>query len=327
MQSLQPIRPLRAFPQLRRVHFFSPQNQELVAAYLAHLRVRHYALSTQDNALRALKCFALLMPEARQAILYQDLTQTTPADIDTWIAAAFQQGLAPGTIVTCRHGMQGFFVFLREQGVLAQSPIQLPRHQILVPTRLPHPMAEAEVVAFFRVIDTLEDRTIFLLMLRCGLRVGEVSSLSWAAIDMAQGTLRVDNSKRDVDRVVYLSPDVTTALRQWHGLRAATAHYVFPSRMTRKGGLPLGARQIRNRMNRYLKLAGITKRYSPHSLRHTFATQLLNAGASLEVVKELMGHRSLQMTLRYTQLYDRTKRAQYDHAMAQVEQQQGLQRR
>ena len=327
MQRLQPTRPLHAFPQLRRVHFFSPQNQGLVAAYLAHLRVRHYASSTQEGALRALKCFAVLMPEARQAILYQDLTQTTPADIDAWIAAAFQQGLAPGTIVTCRHGMQGFFVFLREQGVLAQSPIQLPRHQILVPTRLPHPMAEAEVVAFFRVIDTLEDRTIFLLMLRCGLRVGEVSSLSWAAIDMAQGTLRVDNSKGYVDRVVYLSPDVTTALRQWHGLRSATAPYVFPSRMTRKGGLPLGARQIRNRMNRYLKLAGMTKRYSPHSLRHTFATQLLNAGASLEVVKELMGHRSLQMTLHYTQLYDLTKRAQYDHAMAQVEQQQGLQRR
>src|SRR4029450_12091636 len=78
---------------------------------------------------------------------------------------------------------------------------------------------------------------------------------------------------------------------------------------------------------RYLKLAGITKRYSPHSLRHTFATQRLNAGASLEVVKELMGHRSLQMTLRYTQLYDRTKRTQYDHATPQVEQQQGLQRR
>jgi site-specific recombinase XerD len=327
MQRLQPTHPLGACPQLRRVHFLSPQNQAWGASYLAYLRARHYAVATQDHVLRALKCFAVLMPAGRQATLYQDLTQTTPADIDVWIAAAFQQGLAPGTIVTYRHGLQGFFGFLCNHGVLAQSPIQLPRHQILVPTRLPQPMAEAEIVVFFRVIDALEDRTMFLLMLRCGLRVSEVSHVRWAAIDLGQGTLRVNTSKGQVDRVVSLSPDVATALRQWHGLRSTTADYVFPSPMPRKGGLPLGARQIRNRMTRYLKLAGITKRYAPHSLRHTLATQLLNAGASLEVVKELMGHRSLQMTLRYTQLYDRTKRAQYDHAMAQVEQQQGLHRR
>ena len=128
MQRLQPTRPLGAFPQLRRLHFFSPQNQDWVAAYLAHLRARSYAPSTEDNALRALKCFAVLMPAGRQATLYQDLTQTTPTDIDVWIAAAFQQGLAPGTIVTCRRGLQGFFVFLCDRGVLAQSPIQLPRH-------------------------------------------------------------------------------------------------------------------------------------------------------------------------------------------------------
>ena len=299
----------------------------MIADYLAHLRARHYASSTQEGALRALKCFAVLMPEARRATLYQDLTQTTPADIDAWIAAAFQQPLAPATIATCRRCMQSFFVFLRDQGALAQSPIQLPRHQILLPMHLPRAMAEAEVVAFFRVIDTLEDRTMFLLMLRCGLRVSEVSGVRWSAIDVVQDTLRVENSKGQVDRVVYLSPDVATALRQWHGLQAAAAGYVFPSRMTRQHGLPLGARHIRNRMTRYLKLAGITKRYAPHALRHTFATQLLNAGTSLEVLKELMGHRSLQMTLRSTQLYDRTKRAQYDHAMAQVEQRHGLQRR
>ena len=90
MQRLQPTQPLCAFPQLRRVHFLSAQNQELIAAYLAHLRARHYASSTQDNALRALKCFAVLMPAARQATLYQDLTQTAPTDIDAWIAAACQ---------------------------------------------------------------------------------------------------------------------------------------------------------------------------------------------------------------------------------------------
>ena len=98
--------------------------------------------------------------------------------------------------------MQGFFLFLCHRGGLAQSPIQLPRPQILVPARLPKPMAEAEVVAFFRVIDALQDRTMFLFMLRCGLRVSEVSSLRWAALDMPQGTLRVNTSQGQVDRVV-----------------------------------------------------------------------------------------------------------------------------
>jgi integrase/recombinase XerD len=326
MQRLQPTPALQEFPQLSRLPLFSAQNQGLVADYLAHLRARHYAPAMQEATIRALRSFAVLMPAARQTTLYQDLAQTTPVDIDAWIEASFHYQLAPGTVATRLRVVQGFFAFLRDQGYVPQSPIRLPRHYILVPQALPRPMAEDEVIAFFRVIDALRDRTMFLLMLRCGLRVGEVSRLPWSAIDLAQGTIRIENSKGHVDRVVYLSPDVAKALRQWHRLQTAEARYVFPSRLTRKGGTPLSARQIRNRMTRYLTLAGITKAYSPHSLRHTFATQLLNAGASIEVVKELMGHHSLDVTLRYTQLYDRTKRAQYDQAMAQVEQQQGLQR-
>jgi site-specific recombinase XerD len=309
-----------------RLPMLSATNQGLVADYLAYLSARQYAPSVQEGTLRALKSFATLLPTARQALLYADLAQTIPADIDAWIEASAQRKLAPGTVATRLRLVQGFFGFLCDRGYLPQSPIRSPRHHILVPQDLPRPMAEEEVVAFFRVIDALRDRTIFLLMLRCGLRVSEVSGLQWAALDRTAGTLRIDNSKGHVDRVVYLSPDVAKALQQWHALQPATTSYVFPSRMTRKGGAPLSVRQMRNCMTRYLKLAGITKAYSPHSLRHTFATQLLNAGASLEVVKELMGHRSLDVTLRYTQLYDRTKRAQYDQAMAQVAKRHGLQR-
>ena len=319
MEEGQLVPRLQEFPQLSRLHCFSPQNQGLIADYFAHLCARHYAPSVQEGTLRALRSFAVLMPEARQVTLYDDLTQTTPADIDAWIEASFRQKLAPGTVATRLRVMQGLFRFLRDQGYIPQSPIRSPRHHILVPQDLPRPMAEDEVIALFRVIDALRDRTMFLLMLRCGLRVGEVSSLPWSAIDLEQGTVRIDNSKGHVDRVVYLAPDIAKALRQWQGYQAAATPYVFPRR-----GSSLTARQIRNLMTGYLKLAGIPKAYSPHSLRHTFATQLLNAGASLEVVKELMGHRSLDMTLRYTQLYDRTKRAQYDQAMAQVEKHQGV---
>jgi site-specific recombinase XerD len=86
-------------------------------------------------------------------------------------------------------------------------------------------------------------------------------------------------------------------------------------------------RTIQRIMARYLRQAGITKSYSPHALRHTFATQLLNAGAPLEVVKELMGHRSISMTLRYTQLYEATKRRQYEQAMERIETRQTVRER
>jgi len=77
-------------------------------------------------------------------------------------------------------------------------------------------------------------------------------------------------------------------------------------------------------MNQYLAAAGLTRHYSPHCLRHTFATHLLNAGVSLEILKELMGHHSIQLTLRYAQLYDMTKKHQYEQAMAQITQRQAL---
>jgi integrase/recombinase XerD len=319
---------LQEFPQVSsQLPFFSPQNQAVIVDYVAYLRARHYGRAMQAGTLRTLKSFVVLMPEAHQATLAHDLTQTTATDVDAWIEAAFRHPLAPSTVATRLRVLQGFFAFLHDQGLITQSPIRFPRHHIVVPQDLPRPMAEDEVVAFFRVIDAVRDRTMFLLMLRCGLRVSEVSSLTWSALDFAQGTARIDNSKGHVDRVVYLAPDVTKALRQWQRLHDTVPHYIFPSRVTRKGGLPLSARQIQNCMTRYLKLAGLSKPYSPHSLRHTFATQLLNAGASLEVVKELMGHRSLDVTLRYTQLYDRTKRAQYDQAMSQVAVRQGLDER
>src|SRR3989442_9724146 len=289
---------LQEFPQLSLLHFVSPQNQKLTKNYLVYIRARRYGPAMQEGTIRALKNFLVLTPEARQATLAYDLTQTSATDVDAWIEAAFRHPLAPSTVATRLRVLQGFFAFLHEQGAIAQSPIRLPRHHILVPQNLPRPMADDEVVAFFRVIDAVRDRTMFLLMLRCGLRVSEVSRLAWSALDFAQGTVRIDHSKGQVERGVYVAPDVPKTLRQSQRLQSAPPGHVFPSRLTRKGGRPLSARHIQNCMTHYLKLAGIAKAYSPYSLRQTFATKLLNAGASLEVVKELMDHRSLDITLR-----------------------------
>ena len=73
---------LQEFPQLQRLAMFSPANQGLIADYLAHLRARRYTPSVQEGTIRALKSFAVLIPAARQPVLYQDLAQTTPTDMD-----------------------------------------------------------------------------------------------------------------------------------------------------------------------------------------------------------------------------------------------------
>src|SRR5712692_8025681 len=121
---------LQEFPQRSRLHFFSAQNQGVIADYLAYLRARHYAPALQEGTIRALKSFAVLIPEARQAPLYADLTQTTPSDMDAWIEVSIRHQLAPSTVATRLRVMQGFFAFLRDQGYVAQSPIRFPRHHI-----------------------------------------------------------------------------------------------------------------------------------------------------------------------------------------------------
>jgi len=316
MQCLQPL------PHGQQLAFFSPHNQELVATYLTYLQARQYATSTVYNTIGTLKRFCERLPAPRRARIVDNFAQLTADDVEAWLQVAHQEGLAPSTINRFLTVLHHFCAFLYAHGQLAQQPIHWRRHHVMVPHPLPKPMAEADLVRFFQVIDALEDRTMFLLMLRCGLRVGEVRALTWPVIDMEQGALRINTSKGQVDRVVYLSPDVAQALRQWQRLQPPSATYVFPSAL--RPERPVTVRTIQRHMRHYLRVAQIATAYSPHCLRHTFATQLLNAGASLEVVKELMGHRSIQMTLRYTQLYDTTKRQQYDRAMAQLAPRQAL---
>jgi site-specific recombinase XerD len=311
-------------PDLRQLAFLGQPSREVVAHYLTMLKARHYAPKTIQATIGTLKAFCARLPAAHQPRVCWDITQTTADDIDVWLDVA-HHGLAPSTINTILNALHRFFAFLQEQGQLTHQPISRRRHQVLVPQTLPKPMAQADLVRFFQVIDALHDRTMFLLMLRCGLRVGEVSALTWSVIDGEARSIRIDNGKGQVDRVVYYSPDVEHALRQWRRLQPADLQYVFPSPL--KPGSPLSVRTIQRLMARYLTAAHITAPYSPHALRHTFATHLLNAGAPLEVVKELMGHRSISMTLRYTQLYEATKRRQYDQAMARVEQRSALMER
>ena len=304
---------------LQKLSFLSLHSQDHLIGYLTLLEARNYAQSTLHAIVGIINRLLLHLPPQRRLIVTDDLTHITSSDIDCFVSSASANGLSPSTINTSLSALKAFFDFLLEDGRMQLQPIIRRRHRLLAPTTLPKPMAEEDLITFFKVIDSLRDRLIFLLMLRCGLRVSEVCRLTWQAVDLQAATVRVNNGKGQVDRIAYISPDLEKTLALWHE-RNGQSQYLFPSRKVRLA--PLGRGDIHWQMKKYLRLAGINKQYSPHCLRHTFATQLLNAGVSLEVLKELMGHRSIQMTLRYTQLYESTKRQQYDQAMENIERRQ-----
>src|SRR6266571_5883968 len=300
---------------------FSVPNQHRILRYLAGLAARQYADTTLRAVVTALNALIRHLPGRRQGVLTDDIMRTTAQDITDFITAAQSAGLAPTTINTKLSILTSFFEHLREEGQMTHQPVLRRRHRLLTPTVLPKPIPDTDLIAFFQVIDSVRDRLIFLLMLRCGLRVSEVCALSWDAIDLSAGTIRINRGKGQVDRIVYLSPDVEQTLQVWRA-HHPSGPYLFPR--PKRHRAHLFRSQINRLMDQYLAAAGLTKHDSPHCLRHTFATHLLNAGVSLEVLKELMGHHSMQLTLRYAQLYDTTKKHQDEQAMAQSTQRQAL---
>jgi site-specific recombinase XerD len=320
---------LHQLPYRSWLQSLSSTNQDHIAAYLTLQQARQRAPQTIEHTLTAIKSFCTLLPAKPQQRVSQDLSRTTSKDIDAWLDAASRQGLAPATRANRIGLLKRFFDFLQDRGHILHQPVLPRRHHIIVPQRLPRPMSDEDVVAFFRVIDRLRDRLLFLIMLRCGLRSGEARSLTWSAINWDNQTIRIDNSKGAVDRIVYFSADVETTLRQWQQVRVEGrgSPYLFPSPMRAYANSALSRVRVTTLMAHYVAKAGLNPAYTSHCLRHTFATHMLNAGAPLEVVKELMGHTSLDMTLRYAKLYEATKRQQYDHAMEQAEQRYTLERR
>ena len=303
-----------------RLACFSVPNQHRILQYLALLAARHYAPTTLAAVVTTLNALRCQLTGARQQVLTADLTQTTAQDIVAFITAAQASGLASSTMNTKLGLLTAFFEHLRDEGQMAQQPVRR-RHRLLTPLVLPKPIPDTDLAAFFQVIDSVRDRLIFLFMLRCGLRVSEACALAWDAIDVGAGTVRINRGKGQVDRIVYLSPDVEQALAVWRA-HHTPGPYLFPS--PKRHRTHLFRSQINVLMDQYLAAAGLTRHYSPHCLRHTFATHLLNAGVSLEILKELMGHHSLSLTLRYAQLYDTTKKNQYEMAMTKIAQRQAI---
>jgi site-specific recombinase XerD len=164
------------------------------------------------------------------------------------------------------------------------------------PRRLPVVMSGEEVRRLFEAAPSLRDRALFETAYATGMRLGEVTGLRISDIDSARMVIRVDQGKGRKDRYVMLSASLLETLRgYWR--QARPKQYLFPGDGGQK---PLCHSAAQKAFTRAKRRAGITKPVSFHTLRHSFATHLLEDGVNVRTIQSLLGHRSLQTTERYT---------------------------
>lgn len=294
------------------------RSHTLVVDYLNHLINRRLSPATIRTTIYHLNRF------------FQDLTEEQrnnpgrfcQADIRVFIAHLHDRQLSAASVNGYLSTLKSFFVYLVDEEYLHKNPV-LRRYYVDLPTYLPRPMSEGDLTVFLAHLNTPRDRAIFLLMLRCGLRVGEVCRLQMNDVDWQHKTLIVHNGKGRVDRVVYFSKDAEEALRLWLRHRGYVSRFCFLSPY--KSEQPLSPRMVQLRMQELLDQCGLQgKGYTPHTLRHTFATLLLNGGMDLYVLKNLMGHKKVDQTLMYARLSNQRIRASYHRAVQNVEEKLAL---
>jgi len=168
-------------------------------------------------------------------------------------------------------------------------------------TVLPDILSGSEVQALLRSIRELKYRTVAMLTYAAGLRISEACRLRVADIDSKRMLIHVHQGKRAKDRYVMLSERLLTALRVWWQVDRPR-DYLFPG--TSEDG-HLRPDSVRDALHHAAKRAGITKRVTPHVLRHSFATHLLETGTDLRIIQALLGHQTLYMTARYSHVSTR----------------------
>jgi len=231
--------------------------------------------------------------------------------------------LQPKTINCHLDSIRGFYNYLiDEEDLKMDNPVKR-NYNLRLPRPLPRYLRDEDVPRLFAHIKSHRDRAIFMLMLRCGLRLEETANLTLRAIDLRRAQLFIYEGKGGKDRVVYLSDDALKALSTYLKNRSSSrVRKVFLVEKGNYKGRPLSLRGIQKRMEYYARKAGL--KVSCHQLRHTMATQLLNADADLVIIQDLLGHNQIRTTQRYCKVSNLKVQRDYHKAINKVVLRHGL---
>jgi len=233
-----------------------------------------------------------------------------------YLAILKEKNLSSRTIGRKLSALRSFFRFLAREGYLKSNPIRIlssPKAQ----KHLPLFMTEEEVGLLIESAqaknDTdergLRDRAILETFYSTGLRISELVGLSVQDVDFISGVVKVMGKGRK-ERIAPIGERALKTLRQYLGKRKKESEALFLN----KSGRRLSSRGVRGIVDKYIRLMGMKQGMSPHTLRHSFATHLLNRGADLRTVQELLGHANLSTTQIYTHMTTEKLKNVYDHA-------------
>ena len=265
------------------------------------------------------------MSTLKQFVLWVDvpIEQVTHKTVLSFMDHLLDKRLKPKTINCYLNSIRGFYEYLIEEEQVPMSQPVKRGYSLRLSRPLPRYLRDEDVPRLFNVISSKRDRAMFMLMLRCGLRVEEVAKLTMAALDLPRSQLFVYEGKGVKDRVVYLSNDAYKILVQYLKARPSSrAKRVFLIEKGRLKGKPIQVRGIQHRMQHYAEKAGL--KVSCHQLRHTMATQLLNADADLVTIQDLLGHTRIKTTQRYCQVSNLKVQRDYHKAIERVMDRHGL---
>jgi len=280
--------------------------KESIAAFEKFMAIeRNLSEHTRKNYLADLRQFTDFLAENRSG------TTLGPGGIDhltvrAYMASLYRQKMKKVTMARKLSAIRSFFEYLLREGRVASNPaeaVQAPKAEKHIPVFLSVDEMANVLNAEAAPDDeaALRDRAIVELFYSSGIRLSELANLDVADLDAAQALVKV-KGKGSKERLVPVGAPALSAVGQYLALRGAAEGGEAGPLFTGRDGRRLNPRSIARIVERRVKASGIGRKISPHKLRHSFATHLMDAGADLRSIQEMLGHESLSTTQKYTQV-------------------------
>lgn len=286
--------------------------REHFESYMRHKWRMNHKPSTLKGSFQAVSFFLTFYAGLGK----RQLQNIVSDDLEAFIEHEQDRGIKVTTARTQLKHLWAFIRFLIQQDIIDERILKR-KIKLKVPDFLPRAIAPCDIRRLLGALKETRDRALILVLLRTGMRIGELLRLNVRDLDVRERKIHIyEGEKNCLGRVVYLSDDALMALKLWLRKRDKRKEYLFYGLKS-----SLCYTSARNIFTHYLKETGLQhKGYTMHSLRHTFASELLNAGMRLECLQLLLGHRNIEMTRRYARLTDQSREAEYFRAMEIIEQ-------